>query len=313
MKCFSKIKRYAPIHQPSFKLTNMPSKKQQSKLLAAKAADNQAKSAADKQAKSAAKAAKAAAKAADKQAKSAAKAADKQAKDEAKAAKAAAKAADKQAKDEAKAAKAADKAAKSAAKVTILTDIKTSHHNTLDMSSDRQELFDRIAKVVSESVDQKFIESTKTKKGNTQVSERYVIEKIRTILTNMKLAYTEAGSQQSKDFRNVGGIGLNIEVKKTDSAAVYFNDTCPTKDIWYIIIFTGKKNKKTADYSILPQLLYINGFEFVKDSPWIDEYIRAITALKDMYARGASKKQLAGIMEVYPRPTFKAKIDGFLK
>ena len=198
-------------------------------------------------------------------------------------------------------------AAESAAKVTI------PQHNTVDMSSCRQELFDRIAEVVNESVDQKFIASTKTTKGNTQVSERCVIEKIRSILDDMNLPYTEAGSQQSKDFRNVGGIGLNIEVKKTDSAAVYFNDTCPSKDIWYIIIFTGKKNKKTADYSILPQLLYINGFEFVKDSPWIEEYIRAITALKDMYARGASKKQLAGIMEVYPRPTFKAKIDGFLK
>ena len=162
------------------------------------------------------------ARAADKQAKSAAKAADKQVKDEAKAAKSAAKAAK-------SAAKAADKAAKSAAKVTIPTDIKTAQHNTLDMSSCRQELFDRIAEVVNESVYQKFIESTKTTKGNTQVSERCVIEKIRSILDDMNLPYTEAGSQQSKDFRDVGGIGLNIEVKKTDSVSVYFNDTCPSK------------------------------------------------------------------------------------
>jgi hypothetical protein len=181
------------------------------------------------------------------------------------------------------------------------------------MCDDRQELFKQISKKVSLTIDQKFIESTKTEKGNTQISERVVIEKIRQVLDEMKLPYTEAGSQQSKDFRNVGGIGLNIEVKKTDSLCIYFNDTCPTKDIWYIILFTGKENKKNPELTILPQLLYINGHEFVKDSPWIEEYIQEISKLKDKYARGESKKQLEGIMEVYPRPTFKAKIKSFLK
>lgn len=183
----------------------------------------------------------------------------------------------------------------------------------IDMNLIRKELFDNIAKAVNKCVDQKFIESTKTKKGNTQVSERIVIEKIRLILNDMGLVYKEAGSQQSKDFRDVGGIGLNIEIKKTDSLSIYFNDTCPTKDIWYIIIFTGKKNKKSTEYSILPQLVYINGLEFIKDSPWLDDYIKAITILKDTYARGDAKKKLSGIMEVYPRPTFKAKIDKLLK
>ena len=42
-------------------------------------------------------------------------------------------------------------------------------------------------------------------------------------------------------------------------------------------------------------------------------YIQEITALKDKYARGAAKKQLAGIMEVYPRPTFKGNISRFLR
>ena len=37
-----------------------------------------------------------------------------------------------------------------------------------------------------------------------------------------------------------------------------------------------------------------------------------MTALKDKYARGENKKRLAGIMEVYPRPTFKANIAGFI-
>jgi hypothetical protein len=44
----------------------------------------------------------------------------------------------------------------------------------------------------------------------------------------------------------------------------------------------------------------------------LEEYIQEITALKDKYARGPAKKMLAGIMEVYPRPTFKGNISKFL-
>ena len=181
------------------------------------------------------------------------------------------------------------------------------------MNFEHQALFNRITKELDEQVGEEFIKSTKTEKGNTQVSERVVIAKIRVILTGMELSFEEAGSQQSKDFRNVGGIGLNIEIKKTDNPVVYFNDTCPNKDIWYIIFFTGKEYKRKPENNIPAKLLYINGEEFIKDSPWLDEYIQEITALKDKYARGAAKKQLAGIMEVYPRPTFKGNISRFLR
>jgi len=105
---------------------------------------------------------------------------------------------------------------------------------------------------------------------------------------------------------------VNLEIKKTDNIVIYFNDTCPSKDIYYVIFFTGKEYKRTPDKNILPKLLYINGYEFVKDSPWIATYIDELTALKDKYARGPNKKNLAGIMEVYPRPTFKANIAKFL-
>lgn len=173
-------------------------------------------------------------------------------------------------------------------------------------------LFNRITSKLSDVVNVDFIKSTKTEKGNTQVSERVVIEKIREVLTSLELTFEEAGSQQSKDFQNVGGIGLNIEIKKTDSPVIYFNDTCPTKDIYYVIFFTGKEYKKMPEKNIPPKLLYINGEEFIQDSPWIADYITELTALKDKYARGENKKKLSGIMEVYPRPTFKANIAKFL-
>jgi hypothetical protein len=180
------------------------------------------------------------------------------------------------------------------------------------MIMEHKALFDTIKVKVSEVVNEEFIKSTKTEKGNTQISERVVIEKIREVLKMLGLAFEEAGSQQSKDFRNVGGIGLDIEIKKTDNPVIYFNDTCPSKDIYYIVLFTGKEYKRTPEKNIPAKLLFINGEEFIHDSPWIQDYIEELTILKDKYARGENKKNLSGIMEVYPRPTFKANISKFL-
>jgi len=176
-----------------------------------------------------------------------------------------------------------------------------------------KELFETITRELRKHIGPDFILSTKTTKGNTQISERAIIQKISAILRDMGLSYAEAGSQQSKDFRDVGNTGLNIEVKKTDSESIYFNDTCPCKDIYYVVLFTGKEYKRTPEKNIPPQLLFINGEEFIKDAPWLEEYISEINALKDKYARGPNKKGLSGIMEVYPRPTFKANISSFLK
>jgi hypothetical protein len=180
------------------------------------------------------------------------------------------------------------------------------------MASTAKQLFDTICSMLNKHISMEFILSTKTKNGNTQISERIIIDKIASILYSMSLTFIRAGSQKAKDFRNVGNIDLNIEVKKTDNTTIYFNDTCPSKDIYYVILFTGKQYKKTPEKNISPQLLFINGEEFIKDSPWIEHYISDINALKDKYARGANKKQLAGIMEVYPRPTFKANISSFI-
>ena len=49
------------------------------------------------------------------------------------------------------------------------------------MNMEHKALFDTIKVKVSEVVNEEFIKSTKTEKGNTQVSERVVIEKIREV------------------------------------------------------------------------------------------------------------------------------------
>ena len=104
----------------------------------------------------------------------------------------------------------------------------------------------------------------------------------------------------------MGGIGLDIEVKKTDSGIVKFNDTCPSRDIYYILAFTGKEFKTKKDEA--PRVIYCNGQEFISDSPWAGEYKKEIERLKDCYGRGEGAAKLAGRLSVYPRPNYSANI-----
>jgi frataxin-like iron-binding protein CyaY len=172
-------------------------------------------------------------------------------------------------------------------------------------------LFNRISQQVKNNVSQDFIASMKTHKGNTQQREREVIERVESILNSMELTFKKASSQEPEDFQNIGGIGLNIEIKKTDSGNVIFNDTCPTKDIWYIIFFTGSSYKRKKN--IPPTVICLNGIEFINGAEWLHEYNKEMKQLKDKYGRGPQKKQLGGIMEVYPRPNYKANIIEFIR
>ena len=193
-------------------------------------------------------------------------------------------------------------------KPSIMTQLITA---TAIASTHRQELFRAICAKVDTLVTSEFINSTKTCAGNTQTSERQIIQKVREVLDSMNLTYKEAGSQQSKDFRDIDNVGLNIEIKKTDTEMVYFNDTCPTEDIYYIIFVTGKEFKRKPCRPAM--CLYLNGIDFTKGSPWLADYIAWIEDGKNRFARGENKKALPGIMEVYPRPTFKANISGFIQ
>jgi hypothetical protein len=195
--------------------------------------------------------------------------------------------------------------------VTVqIEQIKKSSDLTEDEYKKQIELFELISNEVRKEMTEEVILSLKTNKGDTQKVERVYISRIKEILDKMGLTYKEAGSQQSKDFRDVGGIGLNIEVKKTDSDIIYFNDTCPAKDINYIIINTGKTTKTEE---IKPQIVFTNGEKFTEDSQWVFEYLKELDALRDKYARGGAKKNYGGCMSVYPRPTFKACIKFLLQ
>lgn len=157
------------------------------------------------------------------------------------------------------------------------------------------------------------IKSFITVKGNTQSAERETIQLVKTILDQLKYTYAEAPSQSSKDFRSINGTGLNLEVKKCDSMRIICNDTLPCADTLYIVIFTGKTYKRTPEKNIKPQIFTVMGEVFTADSPWIYDFERELNALRDKYARGENKKQLSGLMSVYPRPTYSADIQPFLE
>lgn len=59
-------------------------------------------------------------------------------------------------------------------------------------------LFERVKNKLNETVNAAFIRSTKTEKGNTQISERVVIEKIREVLSSLELTFEEAGANSQK-------------------------------------------------------------------------------------------------------------------
>uniref|UniRef100_A0A6C0CGZ6 Uncharacterized protein n=1 Tax=viral metagenome TaxID=1070528 RepID=A0A6C0CGZ6_9ZZZZ len=173
----------------------------------------------------------------------------------------------------------------------------------------KNRLFNKIKECVLKNIDVETIHSLKTNKGNTQNTERLSINFIKKCLESLNYSYKEAGSQQSKDFRNINNIGLNIEVKKTDSTTVYFNDTLPSPDIFYIIIFTGSKFKKKENIS--PKIIFINGYELCKNDLYLlMEYKKDMEYMKNKWARKGSNENACKFkhFSVYPRPTYKTDI-----
>ena len=176
--------------------------------------------------------------------------------------------------------------------------------------------FNRIRKCIENNITTFDINSLKTSNGNTQEKERISITLVSKCLDKLNYSYVEAGSQQSKDFRNICDCGLNIEVKKTDQFNVFFNDTCPSTDIFYIIIFTG--TNYTKKQNILPKIIFINGYDLIKDDIYLlygkGGYKEDIEMMKNKWNRKGKKMNACKFkhMSVNPRPTYQTDIKYLL-
>lgn len=167
-------------------------------------------------------------------------------------------------------------------------------------------VFNSILNSVRNEIKKYNINSFKTKKGNTQLTERTYIEFIREILVKENYTFKEAGTQQPYDFRieMEDNSTLLLEIKKTDTNIVYFNDTCPSVNAYYIIIYTGKQYKSKTKMNILPCVFGINGNDFINDDfEWLEQFKRELVELKEKY------KFIGKNMSVYPRPTYKSNIQ----
>ena len=161
---------------------------------------------------------------------------------------------------------------------------------------------------VSHSVTTEWISSLKTTKSNTQQNERIYIEKLKSILTDCGCTFQQAGSQQSKDFRNIQHAdfegSLNIEAKMTKGMNIMANDTLPSEDTFYIVFFTGNKTFK-------PQFFWKQGNEFTSNNGWEKEYLNEIATIKKKYCTKSNGKR-EGQMSCYVRPNWSICIKDFL-
>jgi len=164
----------------------------------------------------------------------------------------------------------------------------------------RQKLTDRLKR------DNNLITYLKTVNGNTQSSERKSIQVVKDCLDELGISYELATSQLPNDFKNVGGLDFQIEIKKTDGFSIKFNDTCPCEKTFYIVFFTGKLYTRKEDIS--GQCLFLTSKDFLEDSEeWILKYIEGLNKLRNEFCRGDNARDLPGGMSVYARPSFTFK------
>jgi len=186
----------------------------------------------------------------------------------------------------------------------------------LYLESLKKKEFKKIFKYIRPNLlNNNFIESLKTRRGNTQKVERIYIKKIKDILDKKNIVYEEAGSQQPYDFRIKISpkIILKIDIKKTDNYTIICNDTPPKINCYYIVIFTGKDNIRTK---INPKVIGINGKVILNlnENKWINEYQEMVNKCKEFAKRKRreNKDKNIPLLNAYTRPNYSFGIKYFI-
>jgi hypothetical protein len=127
---------------------------------------------------------------------------------------------------------------------TKLSNMCLSYTDALFSPHARQNLFDVIK---SRLLEKGGLLISGTDKGKTQASGTKAEGKVKEVLDELNLEYDVAPSQQHRDFRNIGNIGLDIEVKKSDKGIIKCNDTRPPEDVFYIVFLYQSSTKKSKN------------------------------------------------------------------
>jgi hypothetical protein len=154
------------------------------------------------------------------------------------------------------------------------------------------------------------IRSFATCKGDTQQSERRSIEYITSVLQTLGVTYEHAGSQQPKDLRNVGGIGLSIEIKTSNGTTSCLNDTAPQPGIWYVFFHTTNPNSRRP--TRLPQVVACEGsmmIERPEEKAMVAALSEAIAKLRTLYGKGEARRWR---LNAFPRCNYQYKFDHLL-
>ena len=153
------------------------------------------------------------------------------------------------------------------------------------------------------------IRSFATIRGNTQESERRRMRYIVSVLDRLGLSYEHAGSQLPKDLRNVGGIGLPIEVKSANGTTACCNDTVPQPGTFYVFFHTT--NPASRSPTRLPQVVACEGSEMIApdDVEWIADLAAAIARLRAAYGKGAARRRR---LTAFPRCNYSYKFGHML-
>lgn len=156
------------------------------------------------------------------------------------------------------------------------------------------ELFERICARFSDRMESSA--RMERVKGNTQALERHYNEIFSSILDEMDLVYTRAGSQQPVDYivhHPADPVcDIPIELKRTSGSKIMCNDTYPKQDVYYIIIHEKRGVR------------WCKGIDLVRsDDP--DKIIQYSTEL-DKLRKTFSKN---GNIAMYARPNFSVCIS----
>jgi len=143
-----------------------------------------------------------------------------------------------------------------------------------------------------------------TKKGMTQASGTKAEEKVKEVLDELNLYSERAPYQRHRDFRNIGHIGLDIEVKKSDKGIIKCNDTRPPEDVFYIVFLYQSSTKKSKNK---PCIWFGTGDELC-GHPELEALREVDIAMEN--ARKIAKSKGLGNLKLYPRYNWSVNCAG---